>query len=47
MDVSKMTLAQLERALERVIASEDELGRPDIHMEDWIAAEIARRKGIR
>jgi len=43
-DVTKMTLPELEAALATVIESEDLLGHPDIHTEDFLADEIARRK---
>lgn len=39
-----MTLEELEAALAKVVASEETLGYPDIHTEDWIAEEIERRK---
>ena len=44
MDVTTMTLAELETALAKVIESEDVFGHPDIHTEDHINDEIARRK---
>jgi len=44
MDVTKMTLPELEAALATVIESEDLLGHPDTHTEDLLAEEIARRE---
>ena len=44
MDVTTMTLEELETALDEVIEMEDVLGRPDILTEDWIKSEIACRK---
>lgn len=44
MDVTTMTLKELETELDTVIESEDIFGRPDIHTEDWIRDEIELRK---
>ncbi len=43
MDVTAMTLEELQHALTKTIESEDDLGHPDIHTEDFLSAEIARR----
>ncbi len=46
-DITKLTIAELEALLETVFATEDIHGRPDVHTEDWIKDEIARRKTAR
>jgi hypothetical protein len=45
MDYSNMTLEGLRAALARIVELEDVTGRPDIHTEDLLLAEIARREG--
>lgn len=41
MDPATMTIDELEAALTKVIDSEDELGHPDVHTEDYLKAAIA------